>query len=390
MKRTTPTARLFTRCLGPASLALLAFTACSNDKTATPTITLQLPPRIAVTSVKGDPESQLLAAIFARVLEDGGFRVARKDPVELDRAGYYQALQDGTFQLIPDYSGDLLSFVYGLPGAPPLPSTSLPTSPATTQAPTMIATTTVPGATADTTADTTAVVNGTTTTTPASGLLTGSVTTTSAPLGLDTSTTAPAATSNGHSVAEQTLAINAGMPGTIVVNNTSQAEKKTVVACTAAAMKANSGTELITLTDLASNAPNIRLAGSAAYMSDKDLGYPALVRYYGGEFKDTVTVEDAALAAAIDDGDADCVAINSLNPLITSKRMTILVDDLLMAPSNAVIALMSSVAAIPEAMGTIDAIAASLTTERLNQMLNEIVANGTDPIIVANAFVDTL
>ena len=57
MKRTTPTARLFTRCLGPASLALLAFTACGNDKTTTPAITLQLPPRIAVTSVKGDPES---------------------------------------------------------------------------------------------------------------------------------------------------------------------------------------------------------------------------------------------------------------------------------------------------------------------------------------------
>ncbi len=385
MKRTTPTARLFTRCLGPASLALLAITACSNDKTATPTITLQLPPRIAVTSVKGDPESELLAAIFARVLEDGGFRVARKDPVELDRAGYYQALQDGTFQLIPDYSGDLLSFVYGQPGAPPLPSTSLPNTPATTQAPTIIATTTVPGATAGTTA----VVNGTTTTTLASGLLTGSVTTTSA-VGLDTSTTAPVAATNGNSVAEQTLAINAGMPGTLVVNNTSQAEKKTVVACTAAYMKANSGTELITLTDLASNAPNIRLAGSAAYMSDNDLGYPALVRYYGGEFKDTVTVEDAALAAAIDDGDADCLAINSLNPLITTERMTTLVDDLLMAPSNAVIALMSSVAAIPEMMGTIDAIAASLTTERLNQMLNEIVANGTDPVIVANAFVDTL
>jgi len=61
-----------------------------------------------------------------------------------------------------------------------------------------------------------------------------------------------------------------------------------------------------------------------------------------------------------------------------------------MAPSNAVIALMSSVVALPEAMGTIDAIAPSLTTERLNQMLNEIVANGTDPVIVANAFVDTL
>ncbi|MCY7297656.1 MAG: hypothetical protein LH616_00390, partial [Ilumatobacteraceae bacterium] len=115
MKRTTPTAQMFMRCLGPAALAALALTACSSDDSTTPAITLQLPPRIAVTSVKGDPQSQLMAAIYARVLEDGGFRVARKDPVEMDRAQYYQAIQNGTFQLIPDYSDDLLQFVYSLP-----------------------------------------------------------------------------------------------------------------------------------------------------------------------------------------------------------------------------------------------------------------------------------
>ena len=113
---------------------MLAFTACSSDETS-PTSTFPLPPRIAITSVKGDPKSQLLAAIYARILEDGGFRVARKDPIELDRAGYYQALQDGEFQLIPEFSGELISFVYSQAEAAPLPSTSVPTEPATTQAP---------------------------------------------------------------------------------------------------------------------------------------------------------------------------------------------------------------------------------------------------------------
>ena len=129
MKRTTPTAQMFMRCLGPAALAALAFTACGSNDSTTTAPTLPLPPRIAVTSVKGDPESQLMAAIYARVLEDGGFRVARKDPVEMDRAQYYQAIQDGTFQLIPDYSEDLLQFVYSLPDASPLPSTSRVLSP---------------------------------------------------------------------------------------------------------------------------------------------------------------------------------------------------------------------------------------------------------------------
>jgi glycine betaine/choline ABC-type transport system substrate-binding protein len=125
-------------------------------------------------------------------------------------------------------------------------------------------------------------------------------------------------------------------------------------------------------------------------MADEVLGFPAMVRTYAGEFDDTVVVEEADLADAITAAEADCFAMNSLNPLITTERMTILVDDQLMAPSNAALALMASTIATPEAVGALDAIAASLTTERLNQMLNEIVANGTDPVVVANAFVDTL
>jgi glycine betaine/choline ABC-type transport system substrate-binding protein len=100
-------------------------------------------------------------------------------------------------------------------------------------------------------------------------------------------------------------------------------------------------------------------------------------------------VEDADLADAITNGTADCFAMNSLNPLITTERMTILVDDQYMLPSNAALALMDSTVATPEAIAAIDAIAASLTTERLNQMLNEI-ASGTSIVTVANAFVDTL
>jgi glycine betaine/choline ABC-type transport system substrate-binding protein len=125
-------------------------------------------------------------------------------------------------------------------------------------------------------------------------------------------------------------------------------------------------------------------------MSDEIRGLPAFELYYGGEFEDTATIEDADLAAAITDGDADCFVMNSLNPLITTERMTILTDDQLMVPTNAALALMASTTATPEAIGTIDAIASALTTERLNQMLNQIINNGGDPVVVANAFVDTL
>jgi glycine betaine/choline ABC-type transport system substrate-binding protein len=412
---------MFLRCLGPAALAALAFTACSDDSTTTTSV-LQLPPRIAVTSVKGDPESALLAAIYARVLEDGGFRVARKDPVEMDRAQYYQAIQDGTFQLIPDYSNDLLQFVYSLPDASPLPSTSLPAGPATTQAPVLVTTTTVapttvPETTAVATTGVATTVVGASTTT-ASGATTtsaGATTTTQGPDGLikaavtttaaasdttvaasdttvvgETTTTEVPKPGNGHSIIEQVLAINAGMPTSLVINNGSLAQNKQIIACSADAMAANSGTQLISLTDLASIAPNIVLGASQAFMDDEISGLSAFELYYGGEFKDTATIEDADLAAAITAGDADCFVMNSLNPLITTERMTILEDDQLMVPTNAALALMASTAATPEAIGTIDAIATALTSERLNQMLNEIVANGGDPVVVANAFVDTL
>ena len=405
MKRTTPTAHMFMRCLGPVALAALAMTACSDDKTAT-TTTLQLPPRIAITSIKGDPESALLAAIYARVLEDGGFRVARKDPVEMDRSQYYQAILDGTFQLIPDYSNDLLQFVYGLPDASPLPSTSLPAGPATTQAPilvttttltpTTVAETTVPGQTTVPSATTTSATttSATTTTVAPSGFKAATATTIAATTETtavgDTTTTVAPKPGNGHSIVEQVLALNAGLPSLLVVNNGSLAQNKQVVACTADAMAANSGTQLISLTDLASIAPNVVLGGSSAFMADELTGLPAFEKYYGGQFKDTATIEDADLAAAITAGDADCFAMNSLNPLITTERMTILEDDQLMVPTNAALALMASTVATPEAIGTIDAIATKLTTERLNQMLNEIITNGSDPAVVANAFVDTI
>ncbi len=396
MKRTTNTARLLTRCLGPAALAALALSACSDDAT-TSTPTILLPPRISVTSVKGDPQSQLMAAIYARVLEDNGFRVARKDPVDLDRAGYYQAIQDGAFQLIPDTTLDLLTFVYSQPGAQPSPTTSVPAGPATTQAPITIVTTTLPPTTTvgDTTPDstpavtsTTVVVGTTTETTVAETSTTETPTTEPATTEAVTTTTSPI--TNGRTVTEQIASINAGMPDVLLVNNGAAAEVKTVIACTAAAMEANAGVQFVTLTDLASSAPGIRLAGSAAFMGDDAQGYPALERYYGGQFKDVLTIEDDAVPEAVKNGDADCFALNSLNPVIGTARMTLLLDDKVMIPSNALIALVDGDVATPEAIFALDSIGSALTTERLNQMLNEIITNGTDPVVVANAFVDTL
>ena len=211
----------------------------------------------------------------------------------------------------------------------------------------------------------------------------GETTTTLDPALTTTTTIAPV--SNGRSVVEQVIAINAALPSGLIVSNGVDAQDKPVVACTADAMAANADTELLTLTNLASIAPSIRLGAPAEFWDEGNFE-----RFYGGEFDEEVTVEEADLATAIEDATADCFVLNSLDPLITTEALTVLTDDQYMVPSNAVVALMDSTIATPEAIFALDNLAASLTTERLNQMLNQIVNNGADPVVVANAFVDTI
>ena len=155
-------------------------------------------------------------------------------------------------------------------------------------------------------------------------------------------------------------------------------------------MTANAANQFASLTDLAAAAPTIRLGGSAEFMNDEQSGYPALQHIYGGEFKDLVTLADDEMAAAVADGNVDCLALNSLDPLISTARLNIMVDRLHMAPGNGVVALVATDVQTPDLLNALDGLIGVLTSERLNQMLNEIVSNGTSPDIVANAFVDAL
>ncbi len=155
-------------------------------------------------------------------------------------------------------------------------------------------------------------------------------------------------------------------------------------------MTANEANQFVSLTDVAALAPTIRLGGSAEFMDDEQSGYPALQHIYGGEFKDLVTLADDDVVAAVENGDVDCLALNSLDPLISTARLTIMVDGFHMAPGNGVIALVSTDVQTPDLLTTLDGLIGVLTSERLNQMLNEVVSNGTDPNIVANAFVYAL
>lgn len=329
MKRTSSTSRRLTRTFAPLALAAVVLAACGGSDDATLETTGNVAPRITVTAAKGDVRSELLAAIYARVLQDAGYRVSRKDPVDLDRTEYLAALEAGDFSLIPDWSRELLGALLDQPGAG---------------------------------VSTTAASDATTTVAPVT---------------------------NGRSVPEQMVAIGGLLPDGVAAGSAIRAEDKTVIACTSEVMKANENLQFVAYTNLAATAPTIRLAGSAAWMDDAEEGYPAFQQYYGGEFEDVVTVEEADVAQAVEDDAADCFALPSLDGVITRKQLTILDDDKAMVRGNAGLPLLSADVATDDLVQVLSQVNNALTTAKLNQMINQVTTNGTDPRTVAEAFLDT-
>jgi len=100
------------------ALAVLALAACGDDAAA-PAISPVVAQRIAVTSELGSQESELIASIYAQALENAGFRVARKNPSG-DRDALYDAVSNGTVQLVPQYTGELLASVLERTGSGPV------------------------------------------------------------------------------------------------------------------------------------------------------------------------------------------------------------------------------------------------------------------------------
>lgn len=305
-----------------ASAALLA--ACGSDSAST-TSTIPLAPRVTVTSVKDDPQSELIATIYARVLDEAGFRVARKDAVELDRAGYIQAIADGEFQLIPDMSLPLKKFLWADGNAP------VTTDPATTGG---------------------EVVKG------------------------------------GNSVTEQLIAIEAALPEGVSVSGGALAEQKNVVACAPAFVAASTEAQLITITNLLEAETPARIGATAATLADTATGFPVLAEVYSADFVAVEIGDDTSesVAAAIKDDTADCFLLDSLDPALSATDLEVLADDKAFVPGNAVVALLAGSIATPDLLAALESVATVLTSNRLNGMLVEILVNGTDPAEVGEAF----
>ncbi|MFT3852246.1 MAG: glycine betaine ABC transporter substrate-binding protein [Ilumatobacteraceae bacterium] len=342
--------RALTACIALATIAA----ACGSDDGAG-TTTIALPQTVIVTHVDGDPTSQLMGALYAQALENAGLRVIRKDPIG-DRTVYYQALQQGTVEIVPELTGDLLTYLHSI-GATPHPAT-------TTTAPT---TTTIPGETVPSV--------------PVEDSTTAATTTTDA--GPTTTTTLP---TNPRTVTDQATVLRALLPFELSISEPSTAEVKQVIACSQTATEAHT---LGTITDLGAVADQITLGGPAGFETSTPLGLGTLADSYHANFKQFVPLTDDQIADAVKNGTVDCVATSSVNPVIAAQTMTVLLDDKALVDPNAVMALVNGTAGTATVLQALNGVDSKLTQTDLTTMLGEMANNKQSPDYLASVYLST-
>ena len=334
-----------------ACLALAAVaSACGSDETSTAT-TVTLPQAVVITHVAGDDTSELMAALYAQALENAGLRVVRKDPIG-DRSVYWDATQQGTVQVVPEKTGDLLTYLHSI-GATPQPTT-------TTVAPVTSApdATTIPGASTPETV----------------------------PVDTEATTTTILPT-NPRTVDDQVAVINSLLPATLVVSSAGTGEVKQVIACSTKAEEAHT---MGTITDLGVIADQIVLGGPAGFETSTPLGLGTLAdSYHASDFKQFVPLTDDQISDAVTNGTVDCVVTSSDNPAIGAQSMTVLLDDKALVDPNAPVALVNRAAGTPEVLQALDAVSSKLTQEQLNSLIDQMKNKGQSPDYLASVFLST-
>src|SRR5437588_358817 len=91
------------------TVALVAGACGSSKKSSTSSTTAAQKPTITIGSEKFS-ESVIVAEIYAKALENNGYKVNRKFRLGT-REVYEPALEQGQIDLVPDYAATLLEFV---------------------------------------------------------------------------------------------------------------------------------------------------------------------------------------------------------------------------------------------------------------------------------------
>jgi osmoprotectant transport system substrate-binding protein len=185
-------------------------------------------------------------------------------------------------------------------------------------------------------------------------------------------------------VDEQLTAINGALPAGQTANSISSATATQVVVCTGAAVEANS---LQTVSDLAAVSADVTIAGTSSFATSPSFSLDDLNSAYETEFTFVAAGDtDADVAAAVVAGDAACGVMSSLEPAITTEGLLPLEDDKSAAPVDAIVPLMLSDAATPEAVAVITQLNTLLTTEVVRALLVKLETGDDGVDVIAKAF----
>ncbi len=348
-----------------ALLGALTLAACgSDDDTSAVEVTIAATPTINVIAGSSAVD-QVVAEIYAKALEDAGFRVGRKDAVA-DEAAAYDAVAAGTAQLTVVHSGALLAS---------LDPDGTATEAAVASTTTTSTTTSTTEVTDDTATDDTATDDTATDDTATDDTATDDT-------GVEDTTTTTTIEQR-YPIQVETAALDAVLPDGVITGGPSFADDRAVIACTADVVGDGA---VASISELADVDGGIRLGGPAAFETATLFGLDQLDSIYGVTPTSFAALTPAEAGTAIEDGEVDCLVATETAPVVLQQSLLILTDDQGAIPADFVLPVLTTSAGTPDVLTTIDAVNAQLSTEILRSLIVKVEVDGSSPDEAASAF----
>lgn len=190
----------------------------------------------------------------------------------------------------------------------------------------------------------------------------------------------PEATPAATTIEEQIAELGEALPDSLRVLEASTAEDKDVIVCRS---EVASELGITNLSELAAVADQIRLGAPPEFEGRSPFGLVGFRELLGAEFAEFVPLGIGEVADALKGGAIDCGNLFSTMSVITTEGFVPLDDDQTLVPFEAVVPLIRVDAASDEVVEALNAVSASLTTEKLKAMMVEVEANAADPAEVA-------
>lgn len=196
--------------------------------------------------------------------------------------------------------------------------------------------------------------------------------------------------SNAHDLPRDTrgqvTALRAALPAGLEVLEPSRAQDQNTVTCTSEVARTH---RLRSLEDLAQVSHSLTIGGPPELAERDGFGsLDGLRRVYGITFKQFRPLDESGplTVEALKSGKIDCANLFSTQPAIAVNGFVSLSDPKHFAQSEAIIPLVSKTVATREVRATLNAVSATLTTDELKRMVEQVVTHKSDPAQVAEGF----